>query len=87
MDRVDLSTTSDEPPTVDVLKIDMETILPSTDDHQKLSSNLATLVGRVLVKYVPALSAISGLTKEHIPHRHCKEMTKPSKVVRLPLQV
>ncbi len=75
------------PPTLDVLQIDMETILPNTDDYQKLSSNLATLVGRVLVKYVPALSVISGLTKEHIPHHHCKEMTKPSRVVCLLLQV
>lgn len=81
MDRVDLSNVSDEHPTVDVLSIGMETILPSSDDYQKLLSNLATLVGRVLKKYIPALSKMNHLVVEHIPHLRSKEMAARSKVV------
>ena len=55
---------SDNPSTLDVEAIDVNTILPSAEDHKEILKNFAIIARRIIVKYISA----SGLTKEHISH-------------------
>ena len=80
-DRLDLSAMSDNPSTQDVEAIDVYTILPSAEDHEEILKNFAIIARRIIVKYIPAFEKIPGLTKEHISHCFCTEMSKQSKVV------
>ncbi len=81
LDRVDLSSFGNDPPMVDIQSLNMETILPNAEDREQLLSNFAVIACRVLVKYVPALANLPGLTTDHIKHQRYKEMSKCSKVV------
>ena len=83
-DRVDLSQFQnvDHNPELDP-EILYNAILPTDNDHQVLMANFAILAGRILAEVIPALSAIPGLTTDHIEHPHSKEMSTKSEVVRL----
>ena len=80
-DRLDLSVMSDNPSAQDVEAIDVNTILPSAEDHEEILKNFALIAGRIIVKYISALEKIPSLTKEHITHCFYPEMSKQSKVV------
>ena len=78
-DRLDLSVMSDNPSAQDVEAIDVNTILPSAEDHEEILKIFALIAGRIIVKYTSALEKIPSLTKEHITHCFYPEMSKQSK--------
>lgn len=60
------------------------TMLPSSDDDSILSSNIGTIVSRVLVNHVPFFTkTFSGTVTGHIPHQFSKEMSLKSEIVSL----
>ena len=77
-DRLDLFVMSDNPSAQDVEAIDVNTILPSAEDHEEILKNFAIIAGRIIVKYISAFEKIPSLTKEHTIY---PEMSKESKVV------
>ena len=50
-DRIDLSAYNDCPPHPDTDLIQLDTLLPSNDDHGALISNFCHLIARVLMSY------------------------------------
>ena len=72
---------SDNPSAQDVEAIDVNTALPSAEDHEEILKNFAIIAGRIIVKYISTFEKIPSLTKEHITHCFYPEMSKQSKVV------
>ena len=81
MDRIDLSTESDEPPS-ETVSLTIDDILPTEDDYTTILSNFATLASRVICEYIAGFAPFKHLVKQHIEHAHQKEMCQRSKVVR-----
>ena len=80
--RVDISQLSDEVPHYP-LHIDVYSILPSPLDDNTLSSNIATLVSRVLCKHMKFFNvSFDDVVQWHIHHKYYKEMSQKSQVVR-----
>ncbi|KAL5474537.1 hypothetical protein EMCRGX_G026495 [Ephydatia muelleri] len=81
--RVDISQLSDEVPHYP-LHIDVYSILPSPLDDNTLSSNIATLVSRVLCKHMKFFNvSFDDVVQWHIHHKYYKEMSQKSQVVPL----
>ena len=57
-DHVDLSSFSSNPPAIDVSKINLETLLPSSEDDKVLRENLEVLIGHNLRKIPFFISTI-----------------------------
>lgn len=81
MDRIDLSTESDEPPS-EIVSLTIDDILPTEDDYTTILSNFATLASRVICEHLAGFAPFKHLVKQHIEHIHQKEMCQRSKVVR-----
>ena len=80
-DRIDLSDFSSEVPTPDISKMNMEDLLPSTDDHLMLHENMAILMGRILHKYMPFIKKFGTGLGRHIFHEHYEDLSTKSEVV------
>ena len=70
---------SDNPSAQDVEAIDVNTILPSAEDHEEILKNFAIIARKIIVKYISTFEKIPGLTKEHISHCFYTEMSKKKK--------
>ena len=81
MDRIDLSTESDEPPS-ETVSLTIDDILPTEDDYTTILSNFATLTSRVICEHIAGFAPFKHLVKQHIEHVHQKEMCQRSKVVK-----
>ena len=66
LDRVDLSGISDETPSVEIRSLNIETILPTSEDVDQLLSNFAVIANRILVKHVSAFPKLSKQTTSNI---------------------
>lgn len=80
-DRVDMSNFSDERSAYDSSSFSLESLLPQPDDLREITANFGILIGRVLVKHVPALKPLDSVVNQHIQHRYYKEMSSKSTVV------
>ena len=61
-------------------EVPAEFFLPSTDDVDKLNSNLVVLVSRVLTEYFPQLAHFRKHVVNHIEHLYTREMSSKSEV-------
>ena len=59
----------------------VELLLPQPDDLKEITADFGILIGRVLVKHVPALKPLSSVVKQHIEHQYYKEMSSKSTMV------
>ena len=83
-DRVDLSGTSEEPPSLDPdIHVKLSELLPTEDDIKQMKSNFVILISRQLVQYLPFFKEhFSDVLTHHIPHIYDAEMKEVSEVVR-----
>ena len=51
LDRVDLSSFSSDRPSVDLQSLDIESVLPSSEDFEQILYNFSVIAGRVLATY------------------------------------
>ena len=81
-DRVDTSTLDDQPSLPDpVSTADLNSLLPSDEEHQQLYQNFQILVARVLVKHMSFFKKFGEGVPKHIKHKHSCEMARKSEVV------
>lgn len=80
-DRVNLAHHSSSTVLVDPDAVNLQQFLPSPQDYDTMSCNMATLVSRVLVKHMPALRGYAAAVNNHIQHPYSKEMSQKSTVV------
>ena len=80
-DRIDLSDYSSEPPVPDLGKMNFDALLPSDDDAVVLQTNMVTLIGLVLCKYMPFFAKFSTGLGRHIRHEFYEDMCTKSNVV------
>lgn len=81
LDRVDMSKFSDERSAFSHSSFSLESLLPQPEDLAEITANFGVLIGRVLVKHVPALKCLNSVVKQHIEHQYYKEMSSKSTVV------
>ena len=81
LDRVDMSKLSDERSAFNYSSFSLESLLPQPEDLAEITANFRVLIGRVLVKHVPALKCLNSVVKQHIEHQYYKEMSSKSTVV------
>ena len=80
-DRVNLSGSSEEPQTPGK-NPPLGEILPSLEDNQALTTNLTTIVTRILADHIPFIKDNLGDTvTQHIPHPYSSERARKSDVV------
>lgn len=65
----------------------LEIFLPNADEIKIYQSSLKTLLGRVLVTYVPGFQWMKKLIPDHIDHIYRDEMKKKSNIHMLPLSL
>ena len=82
-DRIDLSACNDCPSLPDPDLIQLDTLLPSNDDHLALITNFCHLIARVLMSYMPFFSKLGDGLERHIKHEYYSEMSSKSEVVRI----
>ena len=84
-DRVNLMNVPDIPnPCLHkpISDIDLNTILPSSADHQVMLHNFGILVSRILVEDLPYFNmTFEGVVTKHIDHCYSKEMAQRSETV------
>lgn len=82
-DRVKLDSYDDSPslPNIDTSTVDLESILPTTEDERVIRSNMAVLIARTLMKHVPFFKTYGRGVERHITHQFHEEMSKKSTVV------
>ena len=56
------------------------------ENMDRLWSTYKILVGRILIKHVPALKWMSRFLPSHIQHEYTDQMSKKSKIHPLPIQ-
>lgn len=74
---------SDQPALLNLDDVDVETLLPTTQEEEALKSNFAILVARVLKKHLPFFARFGSSLEQHISHLHTKEMSAKSEVVSM----
>ena len=80
-DRVNLSGSSEEPRTPGQ-NPPLSEILPSPEDNQALTTNMTTIVTRILAEHIPFIKEnLRDAVTQHIPHPYSSEMAKTSDVV------
>ena len=82
-DRIDLSAYNDCPSLPDPDLIQLDTLLPSNDDHLALIVNFCHLIARVLMSYTPFFSKLGDGLERHIKHEYYSEMSPKSEVVSI----
>lgn len=82
-DRINLAGVSDSPKSnVPANKLPVETLLPTSADHQALIRNFAVLASRTIVEELPYFNkTFEGTVTRHINHIHVDEMAKKSETV------
>ena len=80
-DRVDISSQSNEKQIPDIDSVQLENLLPDSQDEKVLFSNFAELVGRTLKKYLPFFEKFGSGMERHIAHEFSQEMARKSEVV------
>lgn len=80
-DRVDISSLSSESKMPDADSIQLDNLLPNSEDEEAIRQNYAVLVARTLVKYAPFFSKFQKALERHILHEHSAEMARKSEVV------
>ena len=80
-DRCDFSALPDAVVPCDVHTCDVLTLLPDANDCEQLIDNVAVMIGRILIKYVPSFSKFSELAQSHISHKYSSQMSLKSHVV------
>ncbi len=80
-DRVDLAGVSDQSPSVEVGKVNLDQLLPDLVDGCVIKKNLAVLICRVLRKYMPYFKTFAKAIERHIQHEYSHEMAQKSEVV------
>ena len=63
-----------------LMDLELSKLLPSDDSNFAVESDFITLVSRILVKYLPALSFLKDVVVHHIPHQYSQEMAQKSEV-------
>ena len=81
LDRVNLSSFSDIPPTTNIHNLPLELLLPSASSLHALYSNFAVLVARVLTQNLKSFSSFADIVPSHIEHTYQEQMAKKSVVV------
>ena len=66
LDRVDMSKLSDERSAFNYSSFSLESLLPQPEDLAEITANFRVLIGRVLVKHVPALKCLNSVVKQHM---------------------
>ena len=82
-DRVDVSSLSDEVRVPDLESIQLDNLLPSSEDERSVLSHFAVLIARTLVKYMPFFAKFGKEFEKHILHEYTEEMTRKSEVVNI----
>ena len=67
----------------DLMALPWESFLPSSNDIEKVKSNLVSLVSRFLTTYIKCLVPFSKSVPKHITHKYSKEMCKKSEIAVL----
>lgn len=78
-DRVDLSSFSIEAKVPDTIQLD--NLLPSSQDEEAIQKNFAILTARVLMKHMPFFAKFGKGLDRHIRHEFSEEMSRKSEVV------
>ena len=82
-DRMDLTDVSDQRPVIDLKTINLDNILPISDDRKELLKNFGILFARTLKKHMPYFAEFGKGIERHIQHEFYHEMSQKSEVVRL----
>ena len=82
-DRISLAHHSSITIVVDPDTVNLNQYLPSSEDYHIMTSNMVTLVSRVLVKHIPSLLSYTPVVESHIKHPYSKEMAQKSTVVSI----
>lgn len=79
-DRIDYSYEASERSTDG--EVNLYNVLPSAQDYQKLKTNFAVHVSRVITTHLDFFKQdFKGLSEKHIQHKYSKEMSKKSEIV------
>ena len=81
LDRIDLSSQSEVRPDVNPHEFDLQTLLPTSEDIQKLKSNFQVYISQIITEYLKSMKPLSVVVPQHIEHAHSIEMSKRSFVV------
>ena len=81
LDCVNLSSHSEIRRDVDLTEFDLQCLLPSPEDLNKLKSNFQVHIARIITKYLQCLKPLTGVVPQHIRHVYTDEMSKRSVVV------
>ena len=76
LDRIDLSSQSEVRPDVNPHEFDLQTLLPTSEDIQKLKSNFQVYISRIVTEYLKSMKPLSVVVPQHIEHAHSIEMSK-----------
>ena len=83
-DRVDFSAHSSTPTIIHPLEFCKDKFLPSSEDQDAIENNMAILISRELVKYMPFFKQhFQSCIKWHIEHTFSSEMRQKSVVVSI----
>ena len=81
--RIDISALSDKRPKLPLI-IDSMSILPTSDDDNKLRTNMSILVSRILCKHMKFFKVcFADIAIWHIKHKYSAEMSEKSHVVSM----
>ena len=72
-------------PGIDV--VDLELILPTSEDEHTMRIDMSILVARILKKHMPFFEKYGRGVERHIMHQYSEEMSQRSSVVRRHLTV
>ena len=74
LDRIYLSSQSEVRPDVNPHEFDLQTLLPTSEDIQKLKSNFQVYISRIITEYFKSMKPLSVVVPLHIEHAHSIEM-------------
>ena len=80
-DRIDFQHLNSNATMINFEEIDLNTFMPSDEDHDTLAKNLSILMSRILVDNVSEMEHLSSVVVRHIDHKYEKDMSQKSQVV------
>jgi len=72
----------DTKPQKEVKDLEIIQVLPSQEEQASMQSSMATLVFRVICKYLVAYEQFASAVIHHMPHAYSKEMKQKSEQVK-----
>ena len=75
-DRIDLTNYDDSSSLPDKSDIDLQQLLPTSNDYDTIKQHFAILIARVLKLYTPFFATYGNGLERHIQHEHTKEMAQ-----------